>query len=400
MYGLARQCSTSAGPTDSSRETIGKWVDAIATPLLRRMSDTCMERDLTGAPVAHEDIEQAARCGLLSASMPRAMGGLEIDMQSWGRVLEHVGRTCEDGSFALLLSLFPAVANTIFASRNNDLIERYAVPCSFGTRLVAFAYTEENDAFSLSSTMRRQGDDYIIDGAKVMVTGGAIADAYMTYVVNERHDDVAVVIIDRNSPGLRVDPIDTMGLRGAGLAALSFDAVRVSHSQIMHDCNGLDHVQAFLNPRRAILSCAPIGRMERLLSDCIERLSGTVRHGRPLTSMQMVQARLGKMQMSVHVSKTLIDRVLFELDQGTTNQHFDELVSTVKHQVTEHAIAVALEALGLMGGRGYARSTPVERYLRDFCGLLAGAGAQDILQVNLGLLAIGRHSTNDRGESC
>jgi len=240
--------------------------------------------------------------------------------------------------------------------------------------------------------MRRDGDDVIVRGWKTMVTGGAIADAYMTYVMNPENDDLAVVIVDRDAPGVIVQPIATMGLRSAGLASVSFEDARIPAANVMQAANGLDHVQAFLNPRRALLSCAPIGRMERIIIDCVESLGRTIRYGQPLTAMQIVQARLGKMQMAVHVSRMLVEQALLALEEGSASPLFDEIVSTAKYQVTEHALAVAIDALHLMGGRGYACSTPVERYLRDFCGLIPGAGSQDILQTNIGLMTIGRGS--------
>lgn len=382
----------------ASRESVERWVDEAAGPLLSRMSQTSLGRDRDGTPIAHDDLEEAGRCGLLAASLPREIGGLGLGSQSWGRVLQCVGEVCEDGSFALLLSLFPAVAGMIYASGRSDLIARYAQPCSTGERLVSFAFTEDNDAFSFSSTLRAKGEDFILDGRKTMVTGGAIAHAYMTYVVNQATGDLAVVLVDRDAPGVEVHPIDTMGLRGAGLAALHFNGVRVEKAQVMVEHNGLDHVQMFLNPRRATLCCAPVGRMRRIIADTVRHLSTTVRYGRPLTSMQSVQGRIGKMRMALNVSQMLLDRSLLELElnEGSAVPIFDANISTTKHQITEHAIALAIDALHLWGSNGYARTTPIERYLRDFCGLIPGAGAQDIIQVNLGLMTIGETKTETK----
>ncbi len=366
------------------------WVDESAFDLLAEISATALERDRAGTPIPREYLVEAARSGLLAASLPRSVGGAGLSLQSWGRALERVGYLCDDASFTLLISLFQAVGNMLLRSEDRAVLDEYVVPCSLGTRLVAFAYTEDSDAFSLASTARPYGEDYIVDGSKVMVTAGSIADAYMTYVVNTATGDMAVVLIDRQSPGVTVHPIETMGLRGSGLAALSFDSVRIPRRHVVSACNGLDHLQGFLNPRRAILSCAPIGRMARIATECVRYLSTTVRYGAPLTSMQLVQARLGKMQMAVYTSQALIDPALSGLDAGTTNPLFDEVVSTAKHQITEHALSVSLDALRLTGARGYASSLHLERYVRDFCGMISGAGAQDVLAVNLGALAIGR----------
>ena len=375
-------------PEDGSRDAIGRWVDRHAGDLLRRVSEDAPALDLSGTPLPREVMVEAARRGLLSASLPRSVGGLGMSLQAWGRALERIGYLCDDASFALNISLFQAVANAILDGGDAGLIERYVVPVCTARRLLAFAYTEEMDAFSMQSSLRPRGGDYVVSGTKVMVTAGAVADSYMTYVRNESTGDMAVVMIDRDDRGVQVQPIETMGLRSNGLASLHLDSVHVSRERVIRLENGLDHVQDFLNPRRGILCCAPIGRMQRILDECVKMLSQTVRQGAPLTSMQVIQARLGRMQMKVHSARALIDAALSEMHEFS--DLFVEMISTAKHEITESAIAVALESIRLTGARGYAHANHFERYLRDLCGLISGAGSQDVLELNLGAIAAAR----------
>jgi len=107
-----------------------------------------------------------------------------------------------------------------------------------------------------------------------------------------------------------------------------------------------------------------------------------------LTSMQVIQARLGRMQMKVHSARALIDAALSEMHEFS--DLFVEMISTAKHEITESAIAVALESIRLTGARGYAHANHFERYLRDLCGLISGAGSQDVLELNLGAIAAAR----------
>ncbi|MDT8997723.1 acyl-CoA dehydrogenase family protein [Paucibacter sp. APW11] len=386
----ARAVNEPVLPESDSREATAHWVDAQAGSLLRRVSEEAAQLDASGQPLRREVLLEAARCGLLGASLPRSVGGLGMSLPCWGRVLERVGYLCDDASFTLNISLFQAVANMLLASGNEQLIDRYVRPVCTGERLPAFAYTEDGDAFTLKSSFRAHGGDYLASGSKVMVTAGAMADSYMTYLRNDATGDMAVVMIDRDSRGLRVEPIATMGLRASGLAALHFDAVRVPREQVITLENGLEHVQAFLNPRRAMLCCAPVGRMQRIVDECARMLAETERYGAPLTSMQLVQARLGRMQMKTLSSRALVDAALGGLDAQPGSDLFGEAISTAKHQITEHAIAVALESIRLTGARGYACNQHLERYLRDFCGMLSGAGAQDVLEVNLGAIAAAR----------
>ena len=381
-------------PDGPSRDSISCWVDKFSGSLLEIVSKDAQHLDRMSIPIRREVLIEAARCGLLGASLPRRVGGLGMSHQVWGRALERIGYLCDDSSFTLVISLFQSVASMLMTSGNALLVERYAAPACTGERLVAFAYTEEADAFSIRSTMKQRNGDYVINGSKTMVTGGMIADSYMTYVRNEAADEMAVVLIDRNTPGVHVHPIETMGLRASGLASIRFDSVRLSKEQVITTENGLDHVQSFLNPRRGILCCAAIGRMQHIVDECVKMLSETVRYDAPLTSMQLIQARLGRMQMKVHISRALIDPALDCLDHNAATDLFGEIISTAKHEITENAIAVALDSIRLTGARGYMHSNQFERYLRDFCGLISGAGSQDVLEVNLGALAIARLANN------
>jgi len=383
-------------PDDATREQAALWVDQQAAALLRRVSEEAAQLDRTGTPLRREVMLEAARCGLLGASLPRSVGGLGMSLPSWGRVLERVGYLCDDASFTLNISLFQAVANMVLASGKCALIERYVRPVCSGERLLAFAYTEDSDAFSMRSSLRPSGKDFIVHGHKVMVTAGAMADSYMSYIRNDSNGELAVVMVDRQMPGVRVEPIETMGLRACGLAALHFDGVRVSAENTLTLTDGLEHVQAFLNPRRAMLCCAPVGRMQRIIDECARLLSRKVRYGAPLSSMPLVQSRLGRMQLKVLSSRALIDVALNSLRPDAPADLFGEAVSAAKHEITENAVAVALDSIRLGGASGYACNQHFERYLRDFVGMISGAGAQDVLEVNLGAIAAARHEQQGR----
>lgn len=397
MVGLSSLAGLPGLPDEASREEAAVWVDQQAGALLRRVSEEAAQLDRAGTPLRREVMLEAARCGLLGASLPRSVGGLGMSLPSWGRALERIGYLCDDASFTLNISLFQAVANMILASGRRELIERYVKPVCSGERLSAFAYTEDSDAFSMRSSLKPMGGDYIVHGHKVMVTAGSVADSYMSYIRNESNGELAVLMIDRQLPGVRVEPIEAMGLRACGLAALHFDGVRVPAEHVITLKDGLEHVQAFLNPRRAMLCCAPVGRMQRIIDECARLLSQTQRYGAPLSSMQLVQSRLGRMQMKVLSSRALVDAALSGLQPDAPPDLFGEAISVAKHEITENAIAVALESIRLSGARGYACKQHFERYLRDFVGMISGAGAQDVLEVNLGAIAAARHEQQGWG---
>jgi acyl-CoA dehydrogenase len=355
----------------------------VARFVAERINPGVIERDAAGTPISRELLREAATFGLLGATLPPEVGGAGHDLERWGRSLEAIGYLCDDNSFPLLISLFSAVAQTVYDTGRPELVERYVRPAAQGERLLSFAWTENADAFSFASNARRVGDEYVVNGEKFLVTGGTLADAYMLYLRDERND-VITLLIDRDLPGVTVTPVPTMGMRAAGLASLRLEAVRVPVTQQLVAHDGIGHVQRFLNRRRVIVTCGFLGRMRALLEQTVQHLDQTIRYGMPLTTMQTVQAALGRLYVHVQTAQVVMHRALAQLGQGVYVPEWDVDLSIAKYFLIERTIEVAEGALRLSGGRGYVTTSNVERNLRDFLGFLAGAGAQDILEVDIG----------------
>jgi len=341
-------------------------------------------RDAANTPLPRAVLRDAARLGLVGMPLPRDAGGEGCDCYTWGMVLEEVAYLCDDLSFPLVISLFAAVGATIYDSGRPDLIERYVRPLARGERFTSFAFSEERDAFSFQSTAQKDGDGYVLNGHKVIVTGGLLADAFMTYVRAEG-GDLAVILVERDDPGVEVTPVHTMGVRAAGLARVRLDHVRVPADRALLAFDGLGHVQRFLNQRRLFLSCGAVGRMRWALDACVRLLSETERYRMPLTDMQAVQATLGKLFVSVETSRVVAHHGLRRLASEAYDPVWDPHLSAAKYYLTEQALDVGQAVLRLTGGRGYDSRYGFERYLRDVAGLISGSGAQNILEVDLGI---------------
>jgi alkylation response protein AidB-like acyl-CoA dehydrogenase len=388
----------SGGILDSRRLTLSPdaELDRLAAetrarfgPLVARdLNPLAAERDAQGTCIPREVMRAAGALGLLAMAMPEASGGGGADPVAWGAVLEELGYLSDDSSFTLLVSLRVAVAATILESGRTDFEERYVGPMMAGDRAGAFAYTEDADAFSFKSVAERDGDDFILTGEKFLVTGGATADTFMTYVRDSATDDLLAFLVEREDAGVELRPVEVSGFRSAGLCSLSLDRVKIPASRLLAAEDGLGHAQRFLNARRALLVCGSLGRMRAILEDCAASLHDTVRYGRPLTEFQNVQVLLGRMYINVEASRAFVYRALRQASRGETDPVFDPLTSAAKHFVVEQAIDTVTMALRLLGGRGYLKKNLYERSLRDFAGLISGAGAQDLLEIGLGDLVV------------
>lgn len=320
---------------------------------------------------------------LLCRSLPIECGGGGADARDWGQLLMNVGEATCDSSFALLLGLHAAVAEAVWEHAGPGLRETHGKPLASGKRLGAFCYTEHADAFNFATTVEERGDRLALQGEKVMITGGVQADCFVVYA-RMSTGDLAAVVVDRSDHGVQLRELTTSGLRAAGLAALTLDCVDVSVERMLVRRDALTQVQGFLNRRRILLSCAPIGRMRALLRQVVTHLEPRVRYGQPVLEMEHVKARLGRMSARVRTAELVVRSVLDDLVGGRCNPVWDEGVVAAKYLVAETAQQVAGDALRLLGGDGYLCAFPFERAQRDFTGLLAGAGAQDLLEVSLG----------------
>lgn len=369
-------------------ELINEFFDDEILNFLDKLSETCADRDRTGESISRQDLACPAARKILSASIPQKFGGAGLNYMEWGRLLEEVGRICDDGSFGLVASMFPAVASSILESGNDYLIKKYAKGIVDGTRFVSFAYTEKTDAFNFQTRIRYEGDFVEISGEKVMLTGGTIADAYMTYVAKEDGNDIDVVLIDANDEGVELEPIWTMGLRSSGFARIRFNKVKIPINRVLlNNGGGLSHAQAFLSPRRVVLSSWSVGRLARTINLGSDYVNKTIRYNNPLSSYGAIQSAFGEMRIAYESAKSMVRtslKVLTENQLGLSSQD-DDHTSATKFRCVEAGLMVTQKTFELMGGSAYCHPNPIERYVRDGLGSVSGAGAQDIVKFNTGI---------------
>lgn len=197
-------------------------------------------------------------------------------------------------------------------------------------------------------------------------------------------------LVERDDPGVEVTPVDAIGHRSSGAASVSFHDVRLPAPRLVAASDGLTHAQLFLNDRRLLICCAPLGRAQAILERCVARTSSSIRYGQPVAEMQNVQATLGRMYVAVEASRATLYRALDRVARRAAEPLFDPVVSAAKHFVVEQVRFVLDQAFRVLGGHAYYGDLHFGRYLRDFAGLVAAAGTQDVLEVNLGALAVSR----------
>jgi acyl-CoA dehydrogenase len=380
---------------EALRETARAFVRSEIAPHLQQWEDAGeVPRDLH---------VKAAKLGLLGLGVPEECGG------SGGTFLDALAVseafTDAGASSGLLAALFTGgiALPHIIASGNAELIDRFVRPTLAGDAIGSLAITEPgrgSDVARLRTTARREGDAYVIDGAKTFITSGVRADFVTTAVRTggQGYGGISLLVVEKETPGFEVTrSLSKMGWHCSDTAELSFTDVRVPAANLVGEENsGFAQIaQAFVVERLA-LAAHGYGIAQRALalaaSYCRERET----FGRPLLANQVVRHRLVEMHRRVDVARTYTREVARRFVDGQ-----DPLAEALHAKATavECAEWVVSQAVQLFGGSGYMHGTEVERHYRDARILGIGGGATEVLtDLNAKLLGYADWSPTTRRE--
>jgi alkylation response protein AidB-like acyl-CoA dehydrogenase len=309
--------------------------------------------------------------GLQALAFPADIGGGNADLLTWGLVVEEVARQCDEAAFPLVLTVCTDVARVLYHADRPDIVQRYVIPIITGKCIASFAFSEDTDQFSMRTTLWRSGNKFHLSGEKAYITGGLMSDVLLTYARDES-DRLVACLIERDAPGVELNPVSGIGFRTAAMGRLTLRDVVISEDSVV-DIDGFGHAQLYLNARRLILACVVTGLVRGVFARCLTRLRDTVRHGQPLIELPNVQASIGRMHIAIESARATVHRTLVRASQGETHPTFDTMISIAKHFLTEQAISVSSQILRLLGGHGYYGDAAYGMYLRDCIGLLSAA---------------------------
>jgi acyl-CoA dehydrogenase len=272
----------------------------------------------------------------------------------------------------------------VLASATGALRERYLLPLLAGEKRSALAITEPRDGLS-PTVAEREGDALRIRGRKSYVTGGAEADFFVVAVTvvadGERAPARALVVIDRDAPGLHVERA-FRSADGNGHVQLAFDDVRVGDDQLLAPpAEGGARMSAGLGDLRMRVAARACGAAWWAIDHVTARLRAPHRDGVPLGQREGVRLRLADMALGLYAARSALYRTARLADRGEDVRH--EVIAT-KILCTESAAAVLDRAALLAGGEALVEGHPLERLQRELRSLLIAEGASDVLRQSLG----------------
>ena len=329
--------------------------------------------------------------------------GITVEEQ-WGGLglgyLEHV-IACEEvsrASASIGLSYGAhsnLCVNQIRRWGNDDQKAKYLPRLISGEHVGSLAMSEAgagSDVVSMKLKARETDAGYVLDGTKYWITNAPYADTLVVYAkTGEGSRGITAFLIEKGMAGFSIgQKIDKVGMRGSPTAELVFDGCEVPRENIMGPLNGGAKVlMSGLDYERAVLAGIQLGIMQACLDTVLPYVRDRRQFGQPIGSFQLMQAKVADMYVALNSARAYVYAVARSCDAGRTTR-FDAAGAILL--ASENAMRVALEAVQALGGAGYTRDWPVERYMRDAKLLDIGAGTNEVRRMLIGreLIGIGR----------
>ena len=334
--------------------------------------------------------EKIGAQGYLGITVPEEFGGSGLDFFTSGLVCQAMARW----NYALSLSWIAhenLCLNNIYRNANDDLRRKYLPDLCSGKAVGALGLTEPgagSDALgSMRTTARRDGGHYVLNGNKMFITNGPIADTLLVYAKTapERGaHGISAFIVERTFPGFRVaQKLVKMGFRGSQTGELVFADCRVPAENLVGTENvGVAVVMSGLDLERAVISSICVGIAERALELAIEYAKTREQFGKPLSEFQMIQSKIADMYVWVETMRTLCYRVLAEandLEVGAGGRGEIHALTAASLMYTANTVnSVLNEALQIFGGYGYMWESEINRLYRSIKLLEIGAGTTEV----------------------
>ena len=342
-----------------------------------------------------ELIREIARLGFLAGPIPQEYGGGGWDTVSLALCYEELGRA--DSSLRGLMTVHTSlVSECILQWGNEDQKRSLLKSLARGEMIGCYCLTEPNagsDAAAMESTARLEGDDYVIDGEKIWITNGNIADVAIVFANAEpglKHKGICAFLVPTNTPGFERDKMSgkELGHRAADHAHIRFKEMRVPRTALLGPHGGGFKVaMSALDHGRLGVASGAIGVGQACLDACVEFAKARRQFGQRIGNFEMIQSALAEMAAELDAARLLVYRAAWLHDQGAKAT---KETSMAKFFAVRAAVKAANEAVLIHGGRGYSNEYPVERYLRDIKGLEIYEGTAHIQRLVIARELLGR----------
>ena len=331
-----------------------------------------------------EDIFAVFRqAGLMGLTIPTEYGG-GASFLALALAVEETAKYCCSCGLILLLSALST--QSIVVGGSEELKQAWLPRSAAGDIRGAFCLTEPNagsDAAAIESRAVRDGDAYVIDGEKMFISGGSVADFVVTFAKTDPaagSRGFSAFVVPTDNPGFAVTRLDRkMGVTGVPTANLVFQGCRVPAANLIgEEGQGFRIAMFTMGSCRPVVGARGLGLAQGALAYALDFARQRRTFGRPILEHQAIQFMLADMATQIEAARHLIYHACWLVDQGKYERQYAPYLSFAKVFATEMAVKVSSDALQILGAQGYMKDHPLERHYRDARQLMIVEGTSQV----------------------
>jgi len=343
----------------------------------------------------YENLKKMAELGLMGMNIPAEFGGSEVGVVAYSLAITEIAKGC--ASHAVTTSVTNMVAEVIYEFGQEE-IKRKHIPklCNGEYSAGSFAITEPHtgsDAANIRTTAIRKNDTYILNGTKTLITNGEASGVTVTWAVTDpnvkKGKGISAFVVEKGTPGFIVERAEEkMGHRASQTNELAFEnCIVLSNSLLGKEGEGFNIAMMELDGGRIGIGSLALGVGFAAIDFAKEYVRKREVFGRSLSSFEAIQWMVADSYTELEAAQLLVLRAAFLKE---AHQPFTKEASMAKLFATETARNVAIRAVQMLGGYGYTKDYPVERYLRDIIGTTLYEGTSEVQRIVISREILGR----------
>lgn len=338
-------------------------------------------------------LERMADIGFFGGVVPVELGGLGLDFVTFAQLIERISRVCN--IMGCLVSMPSGLVGAGLAMFGTDeQKERWLRPLAQGRHFGAAAVTEPgsgSDVAGMRTTYRKDGDGYVINGAKAWISNLDVAEFFVTFATIDRslgHSGIAAFVIPRDTPGLGLHPYeDKLGFRPLSTGEVVLDDVRVGQEALLGaEGHGFAVAMTAVERGRLGVAARSVGVAQACLDDTVAYATQRVVFGSAISEFQIVQSKITDMEVGVHTARLLVEDAARALQRG---ERARKLTAMAKMYASDVAFRSASDAMQVHGAYGVSPEYRIGRLYRDAKVLQIVEGSNDLHRAVIGEMSVG-----------
>jgi alkylation response protein AidB-like acyl-CoA dehydrogenase len=340
--------------------------DTIRQIVRERVWPRAAEIDETGE-YPRDIRELFAEHDILALPFEEEYGGTGTGTLMQQMAVEEIAKACASSALMLMVQELGTLPIRLFGSK--ELKQRFLPKCASGEWSPAFAMSEPeagSDPGSMRTQAVRDGEEWVIDGAKNWITNAGIADFYVVFALTDREQRrITAFVVEADRPGFSVGKLERkLGIHGSPTGSPTFDAVRVPDANVIGEVGrGMRVALGTLERTRLGAAAQAVGIAQGAIDYARDYAAERVAFGKPINELQAIQFKLADMETGTAAARELLYKACAMADRGDLD--LAKYSSMAKLFASDNAMAVTVEAVQVLGGYGYVKEYPLERMMRD-----------------------------------